>query len=262
MYYNYPRKSKHFQSKRESGGLGIFIHHGIQEGILKWAHTDDIIAWIILMKSFFGLENDTYLANIYIVPEGSIYLKHDEFNLLNQQILKVPDKSVIALCGDYNARTGILPDFDFHADGSNAGLNELLPHDDLGIYDLIDEMRHQDTRSSRDKSAVNKHGIQLLELCKSAGILILNGRIGHDKGIGEFTRDDTTGKSVVDYAIATPKLFKLVRDLRVHRKFLESDDRPISLSIMTTCIVSNSRNRPPVDGNHMQSIHVFGHMRV
>ena len=66
-------------------------------------------------------------------------------------------------------------------------------------------MQHRDvlTRSSRDKLAVNKHGIKLLDLCKSAGILILNGRIGHDKGIGESTRDDTTGKSVVNYAIGT-----------------------------------------------------------
>ena len=52
---------------------------------------------------------------------------------------------------------------------------------------------------------------------------------------------------MVDYAIGTPKLFKLVRDLWVHRKFPESDHRPISLSIMTTGIVSNSRNRPPVE---------------
>ena len=58
VYHNYPRKSKHLNSKRESGGLGIFTHHGIQEGILRWSHTDDIIAWIILKKSFFGLEND------------------------------------------------------------------------------------------------------------------------------------------------------------------------------------------------------------
>ena len=133
----YPRKSKLLKSKRESRGLGIFIQHGIQEGILKWSHTDDIIAWIILTKSSFGLENDIYLANINIIPEGSTYLKHGEFILLYQQILKVPDESQIALCGDYNARTGILPDFDFHADGSNAGLNQLLPHDDLGNYDLI-----------------------------------------------------------------------------------------------------------------------------
>ena len=47
-YYNYPRKSKHLKSKRESGGLGIFIRHGIHEGVSLWSHTDDIIAWIIL----------------------------------------------------------------------------------------------------------------------------------------------------------------------------------------------------------------------
>ena len=235
VYHNYPRKCKHSKSKRESGGLGIFVNRDIQDGVIRWAHTDDIIAWIILKKSFFGFEKDIYLGTVYIVPEGSTYLKYDEFNLLYQQILKVPDDSEIALCGDFNARTGITPDFDLHFNGSNAGLNQFLPPDDLGVYHLINEMcqRGTHTRASRDKTIVNRHGIHLLEFCKSAGMLILNGRLGRDKGIGEFTRDDTTGKSVVDYVISTPTLLKLVTDFLVHDKFPESDHRPISLSLLT-----------------------------
>ena len=211
VYHNYPRKWKHPKSKRDSGVLGIFINHTIQEGIVKWAHTDDIITWVILKKSFFGFEKYIYLGNVYIVPEGSTYLKYDDFNLLYQQILKVPDDSEIALCGDFNARTGVTPDFDIHVYGSNAGLNELLPADDRGVNHIISELwqRNVLTRASKDKTIINRHGIHFLELCKSTGMLILNGRVGRDKDIGEFTRDDTTGKSVVDYVISTPKLFKI-----------------------------------------------------
>ena len=249
VYHNYPRKCKHPKSKRESGGLGIFINDDIQEGAIKWAHTDDIIAWIILKKSFFGFEKDVYLGNVYIVPEGSTYLRHDEFNLLYQEILKVPDDSEIALCGDYNARTGTTLDFDAHANGSNGGLNQLLPPDDLGVYHLINEMWRRDIliRASRDNKIVNKHGIHLLNLCKSAGMLILNGRIDRDKGIGDFTRDDTTGKSVVDYVISTPKLFKLVQNFRIHGKFPESDHRPISLSLLTARNVTGCKEIHPVE---------------
>ena len=45
----------------------------------------------------------------------------------------------------------------------------------------------------------NTFGCRLIELCRIVGLLILNGRIGSDKGIGDFSRDSTTGKSVVDY---------------------------------------------------------------
>ena len=91
MYYNYPRKYKHHAAKRNSGGLGLFIRNELQNGVTIWTNTDDVIALIILKRSFFGFENDIYLAYVEIVPEGSTYLKYDEFSLLYDQILKVPD---------------------------------------------------------------------------------------------------------------------------------------------------------------------------
>ena len=76
-YHNYPRNYKHHAAKRESGGLGVFIRNEIQHGVSMWTHTGDVIAWLILKKSFFGFESEIYLANIYIVPEGSTYIRYD-----------------------------------------------------------------------------------------------------------------------------------------------------------------------------------------
>ena len=214
-----------------------------------WSHTDDIIAWIIRKKSFFGFRNDVYLANIYIVPEGSTYLKQNEFNLLYEDILKVPDNSEVLLCGDYNARTGVKLEFDVHFSGCNGDLNDLLPPDDGGVYYMIENMHRNGrlARKSKDKEVDNKHGTQLLDLCKSTGMLILNGRMGRDKGIGEFTRDDTTGRSVVDYMIGTPRLFDLVQHFQVLDKFPESDHRAISLSMTSSRCIANNDKLPSLN---------------
>ena len=46
-------------------------------------------------------------------------------------------------------------------------------------------------------------------LCKATGRLIFNGRIGKDKGIGDFTRNDAAGRSVVDCILGTPELLNI-----------------------------------------------------
>ena len=46
-------------------------------------------------------------------------------------------------------------------------------------------------------------------------MIFFNGRLSHDHGIGEFARDDTTGRSVVDYAIGSPVIFNQVDFLKV-----------------------------------------------
>jgi hypothetical protein len=53
----------------------------------------------------------------------------------------------------------------------------------------------------------NNFGNRLLELCRCNNIFICNGRIGDDKGIGKFTSKNV---SVVDYAICSPLLFKII----------------------------------------------------
>ena len=54
-------------------------------------------------------------------------------------------------------------------------------------------------RFSQDKKNVVNHGKLLFELCKAVGMLILNGRLGADKGIVRCTRIADNSSNVVDY---------------------------------------------------------------
>ena len=246
-YHNYPRKHIHPNGKRNSGGLGVFIRQTIREGVDKWCHSDDIVAWYLLRKSFFGIKNDIYLANIYIVPENSTHLRHDEFDILKHYMQKIPHDTGVLLCGDYNARTGELPDFETHFSGSNGDLDNLLPSDEMETHSVIEYMRNVDilTRCSMDKNSVNKHGSELIEFCRETGMFIFNGRLSHNRGIGRFTRDDTTGRSVVNYAIGSPLILKSVDYFEVLCKFPESDHRPVSLSL--SCNKPNFENKNVLD---------------
>ena len=50
--FEYPRKRIHPNGIRNSGESGVFIRQTIREGVDKWCHSDDIVAWYILKKSF------------------------------------------------------------------------------------------------------------------------------------------------------------------------------------------------------------------
>ena len=88
-------------------------------------------------------------------------------------------------------------------------------------------------RFSQDRRNVDNYGKLLLKLCKAVGMLILNGRLGADKGIGRYTRMADNSASVVDYVIVTPDLFDDVGQFQVNNKFHESDHLPISFSLKT-----------------------------
>ena len=186
--------------------MGIFTSNETSRGVEIYKNHEDIIAWIKL-KMIFGLQKDIYIANIYIVPKVSVHLKHDPFMMLHNEISSLPEDCLC--CGDYNARTNTLPDFTDPADGSEGLLDDIklkLPPKIFTAYGGIPP-----PRISQDKVRPNSHGISLLELCKLCGISILNARIGIDKVNGEFTRVDTTGNSVVDYAVASPLLAKSIK---------------------------------------------------
>ena len=61
-------------------------------------------------------------------------------------------------------------------------------------------------RTSKD-SVLDNYGRRLLDLCKSTGLIIVNGRLGADKYIGDFTCITPRGQSVMDYfLLAFPTL--------------------------------------------------------
>ena len=94
--------------------------------------------------------------------------------------------------------------------GNDESLTYKLPDHNLAS-DHIRRMFEQDklTTFSED-SHVNNHGKRLLDLCKTTGLLIINGRVGLNKGISKYTRWDTTGCTLVDYAFCSTKMFRVL----------------------------------------------------
>ncbi len=77
---------------------------------------------------------------------------------------------------------------------------------------------------------------EFLDLCRSSGLFILNGRIAGDE-LGECTCFANGDSSLVDYMVASPALFDCATSLVVHKcplfceKGGDSDHRPLSLTL-------------------------------
>ena len=198
MFNNFPRKYRCKPSLRNSGGLCVFIRRDIAEGVHIVKSYHDVSVWLKLDKHLLGLVNGLYVANVYIVPENSVYLCHDVFHVLRDDISGFPCDSDVLVCGDYNARTGTADDIaDSFLLGSNGELPSSLISTDTRHDTLIGELMEEGrlNRFSQDKSPVNKHGVHLIEFCKTIGLVKINGRLDQDKGMEKFTRVETTGCS-------------------------------------------------------------------
>ena len=79
-YHNYPRKCMHLNGARNSGGLGVFIRQSIRESIDIWCHTEDIVVWYLLRKSFFGIKND--IVNTHTLFLNSLSFEPSHMGLL------------------------------------------------------------------------------------------------------------------------------------------------------------------------------------
>ena len=235
-YYNFPRQYIHPNAKRGSGGIGVLIRDIHVNKVDISGHKEDIIVWVRLRKECFGFLRDVMLGCVYIAPEHSTHTREDAFNMLESEIACISKDQDIMICGDYNARTGLLPDFSAHClSGNDDSLPVKVPSDDL-IGEQITRClidRGMLLRYSEDNKSVNNYGKKLLDMCKTTGLLIVNGRIGLDKGLGKYTRSDTTGNSVVDYVICSPNLFVKINDFYIQEKLPESDHLPLCMSLVT-----------------------------
>ena len=59
------------------------------------------------------------------------------------------------------------------------------------------------------------NGKRLLELCKTTQLLIANGRLGHDTGLGEYTSIGSNGRCVVDYLLLSRDYFDNVVNFQI-----------------------------------------------
>ena len=112
----------------------------------------------------------------------------------------------ILLAGDFNSRTSDSPDY--VVDDSNNSNLDFLSDDYIADVEI--------KRYTQDKGRINNNGYQLLDLCTSSGLRIVNGRMGADKYIGKCTFVGHRGSSLVDYVICSPDLFLVINYFHVN----------------------------------------------
>ena len=219
------RPSTNKKAKRGSGGLICYHRKEITDGIEfinSPEHTDRL--WVKLDKCFFGFQKDIYICSVYVTPESSTHnsSRDNVWHLLQTEIADLSTKGDIMLTGDFNARTGTQRDYVYH-DSSVAEHYIPLPPD----YQTDKEKM----RASQDV-VINNYGRELLDLCISSRLRIVNGRHDQDS-LGGFTCFTPRGNSVVDYSIVSPELMPSIARFNIDALSPLSDHCPLSLDLKT-----------------------------
>ena len=206
------------------GGLAVGVKTSLIKGVTFLKSTHSEYMWFKLNKRFFGLDKDIYICNVYISPIRSSFSsqRDDIFSLVEEDILRFSTKGNCIIIGDFNARTNCKPDY---------------INDDNDNFLSLSTSYVSDTpiiRRSCDEKNVDTHGKMLLDLCKSSGLRIINGRKLGDL-CGNFTCFNHRGTpSVIDYALCSSNMLNDIVYFRVH------DLTPSSIHCMISCTVKSN----------------------
>ena len=247
-----PEGSKH----RYGGfhGLMALVHPSFKDPEVLRGTQAEAVLWIKISRD----DMSCIIGALYIPCNGSIHSSGaitDDI-CLDLVALRAAHTCPIMLMGDANGHTGVL--------------NDHLPLDDLqcqefGI-DLIEDVCIANhvalhARSNKDMQVVNKNGLDILSICKSSNLNIVNGRFGKDRGIGNYTNFKKTGENsahegvgVVDYCLVSNDLVNLVVDFEVDTfdRMLSDVHAPIIVSLKWN---AKKTTDPPIGPPRSGSLH-------
>ena len=217
-------RPKSNNATKYTGGLSVLVKNEIRHGISFLNTSSSEYMWLKISKKVFNLDDDIYVAVVYICPQNSsFYGKNaDVFDLIETDIAMYEKLGRCLVLGDFNARTS--EDLDFCSD------DNIDDYVDLPFNYIQDVPL---SRSNQDTSQVNPHGKKLLDLCKSSGLRIVNGRTLGDTN-GRYTCFSYNGNpSVIDYALASNSLLRYVCTFRVNDPSVHSIHCSLSLLLKT-----------------------------
>ena len=209
-------RHKHRRKGRRSGGIIFYYHKRLSIGIKEIPKTHEDLLWLKLDSNFFGFKNDLYLCVTYLKPHA-INTQNSACLQLEKDICRFSKCGQIVLSGDFNARTGIMNDFVINDD--------IDKYIDTGNDYSVDSLKYNRSRQNMD-GKLNSQGRALLDLCKAAGLRIINGRKMGDL-LGEYTCIKPNGKSVVDYFIMSKELMSYCQYIQIGDITYLSDHTPV-----------------------------------
>ena len=186
-----------------SGGVALFVKSGLaHKAVVVRERADLGMLWI----KFEGV----FIALVYLPHQASSMYRHNgldrdaHWHALTTDVAEFQTSGPVLLLGDFNARTGRCLETDVQATDELAALTERTGIA-AGLATAHPALAHLQARRSCD-AQVNAMGRDLLQMCKTSGLVILNGRLpGDEEGTWTF-HGSRRRRSVIDYAIASPQL--------------------------------------------------------
>lgn len=190
----------------------------LKSGISITENHIDTIVWVKLDKKFFNLDEDVFICGTYIwVEESPAYniVNVTLFDLLECDVTRYKELGSVFVCGDFNSRF--------------VSRNDYITHDIHSVYiDNIDYIPDTPLVRASPDSSVNSHSLKLLDLCKSTGLRILNGRLSDTSN---FSFISHTGASVIDYLLTSEHEFSKINSCRIDPLTVFSDHCPVRFSL-------------------------------
>ena len=145
---------------------------------IKLVKTETFYIWLEMNKEIISTEKN------YIPPIESPYFNKDSFSILEGEINHYQAQGHVLVYSELNARTGQEPDT------LSSQWDKHLPGGDI-IPSPICPPRHN------YDNITNKNRSQLVQLCRTLGLYIVNGRLRGDS-YGRYTYSASFGSSTVD----------------------------------------------------------------
>lgn len=202
-------------AKAKSGGVAVFVKSHLLEFVVPLKGKSENVLWFTFKNNVI-ISDCVIFGAVYIPPERSHYSSIDIFDVIENDIIDFVSDSnsnaKICLLGDFNAHTGISPDFVGVDDHISDVLNlDKVTRNSLNM-NILEQFNIPILRYNKDKTKVDNYGKRLLSLCQGLDIFIANGRLDQDKFIGHSTCRNTT---LVDYCIMSPDLFGVVSHFEI-----------------------------------------------
>ena len=127
-------------------------------------------------------------------------------------------------------------------DKSDEYLNLPDTMENISIDDIIEENSNIARKRTSEDQVINENGKELLQLCRTNNLYILNGRVRPEVE-GSFTCHTARGNSVVDYVIAGERLVQFADSFHINDPSPLSDHNIVSASFKFVRHVINDTAR-------------------
>jgi len=230
-------------NRKGIGRISLLVRNELVPHVSIINKSKDVVIWFKLNSLF----DNIIFGAMYIPPQNSPHSNICMFDSIEQDVIELRSEFDCKLCifGDTNARTGEMDDYvlieNYKVNEANLEYEDIVNDYSLTELDL-QRLNIVLQRKSNDKKT-NKYGKRLIDLCKGLNLLILNGRAGIDKGVGQLTCKNA---SLVDYFICSPELFPLVQQFEVDTfdPTLSDAHNPLILSLQSSLPEKCTLNGP------------------